>query len=332
MSMGRPSLYRMLCGAAAVAALLPGGAAAQENAAAYPSKVVTIIIPYPAGGPTDGDTRLYAQKLSEGLGKPFVIDYKAGAGSTIGTAYIAKAKPDGYILGSVTSGLSVNPALYSDLSFDTAKDIAGVSLMHRRSTMLLAHPAFPAKNWPEYVAYVKANPGKVNFGTSGAGGIYHMVGAWLHNEIGGKVTYVHYKGAGPAPLDAVAGRVDVMPSTVYNGLPMVKAGKLRIIAVLSNTRSPLLPDVKTVAEQGVTDFDYSGWGGIITTGGTPAPILNKLSGELAKIARMPDMLKRAAIDGTELVGSTPEAFQKLLVTEIARWKKVAVENSIKLEE
>ncbi len=315
-----------------VAALLAGGAAGQESASAYPSKVVTIIIPYPAGGPTDGDTRLYAQKLTDSLGKPFVIDYKPGAGSTLGTAFIAKSKPDGYVLGSVTSGLSVNPALYANLPFDTLKDIAPVSLMHRRPTMLLVHPSFPARTWPEYVAYVKANPGKVNFGTSGAGGIYHIIGAWLHDELGGKVTFVHYKGAGPAQLDTVAGRVDAMPSTVYNGLPMVKSGKLRVIAILSNTRSTLLPDVRTVAEQGLTAMDYSGWGGIITTGGTPVFIVNKLSAELAKIARTPDMLKRAAIDDTELVGSTPEAFHKLLATEIERWKKVAKDNNIKLDE
>ena len=315
-----------------IAAAFSCAAIAQESASNYPSRLVTVINPFAPGGAVDKDTRLYIQKLSESFGKPFVMYYKPGAGTTIGTAYVAKAPPDGYTLLSVTSTFSVNPALYTKLTFDTEKDIAAVSHMYSRAAILVAHPSFPAKTWPEYVAYVKANPGKVNFGTAGGGSIYHIGGAWLHSEIGSKVTFVHYKGAGPIMLDIIAGTIDVFPPTVATALPQVKAGKLRVIANMSAARSPLMPDMRTVAEQGLPGFDFTSWGGILTTGGTPAPIINKLSNELARIAKAPDVLQIAATDGTLMIGSTPEAFQKLIATEIVRWKKVVQENNIRLEE
>lgn len=204
--------------------------------------------------------------------------------------------------------------------------------MHSRGSMLVTHPAFPAKNWKEYVAYVKANPGKVNFGTSGAGGIHHMGGAWLHSELNAKVTFIHYKGGGPVLLDVVAGRADAYPPTVPTALSQVKAGKLRVIAIMSTARSPLLPDIPTMSEQGLPGFDFSSWGGVLTTGGTPAPIVSKLSNALAKIAKEPDILKVAEMEGTIMIGSTPEAFQRLITEEVRRWKKVVHENNIKLED
>ncbi len=307
-------------------------ATAQESAGSYPSRLVTVINPFAPGGAVDRDTRLYIQKLSESFGKPFVMDYKSGAGTTIGTGYVAKAAADGYTLLSVTSTFSVNPAIYTKLNFDTERDIAPVSHMYSRAAVLVVHPSFPARNWQEYVAYVKANPGKVNFGTAGGGSIYHIGGAWLHSEIGAKATFVHYKGAGPIMLDIVAGTIDAFPPTVATALPQVKAGKLRVIANMSAARSPLLPDMRTIAEQGLPGFDFTSWGGILTTGGTPAAIINKLSNELAKIAKSPDVLQIAATDGTLMIGSTPEAFQKLIATEIVRWKKVVQENNIRLEE
>jgi tripartite-type tricarboxylate transporter receptor subunit TctC len=306
--------------------------AAQESVTSYPSRVVTIVIPFVPGGPVERDTRIWAQKLSLDLGKPFVLDFKGGAGSTIGTAFVAKAVPDGYTLLSVSSGFSVNPALYQNLSFDTEKDLAPISHMRSVGSMLVVHPAFPAKNWPEYVAYVKANPGKVNFGTSGGGGVHHMAGAWLHSELKAKVTFIHYKGGGPVLLDVMAGRADAYPPTVSTALTQVKAGKLRVIAMMSIARSSLMPDIPTISEQGLPGFDFSSWGGVLTTGGTPAPIVNKLSNAMAKIAKDPEVIKYAAMDGTIMIGSTPEAFQRLITQEVQRWKKVVLENNIKLED
>lgn len=323
-------LLRLMLGIAAGCASASSGA--QDPAAGYPARPVTIVNPFAPGGPVDKDTRIYAQKLGDNLGKPFIMDYKPGAGSTIGTAFVAKAPPDGYTLLSVTSSFSVNPALYPNLGFDSVRDIAAVSHMYSRGSMLVANPNFPARTWPEYLAYVKANPGKVNFATSGAGGVHHIGGAWLHSEIKAKVTYVHYKGGGPAMLDVVAGTADVFPPTVFTALQQVKAGKLRVIAIMSADRSPLLPDARTIAEQGLPGFDFSAWGGILTTGGTPMPVIRKLSLELAKIAKAPDVLQMAKDDGTIMVGSTPEAFQKLVADEIVRWKKVVQENNIKLEQ
>lgn len=318
--------------ALAASVLMTGTGFAQTNAANYPSKPVTIIVPFTSGGSTDVDTRLWAQKLSQALAKPFLVDFKPGAGTTMGTAYVAKAPSDGYTLLSATTTLSSNPALYQQLPFDTAKDLAPVSLMYTRGFVLLVHPSLPASTWAEYVAYVRSHPGEVNIGTSGAGGITHIGSAWLHSEINGKVTYVHYKGSNPQVLDLIAGRVQAIPSTVFQALPLLKAGKVRVIASLSQARSSLLPDVRTVDEQGLAGFDFSGWGGILAPAGTPAVIVNKLSAELAKIAKSPELLQRGQTDGTVMVGSTPQAFLNMLTAEIFRWKTVVTANGIILEE
>ena len=316
----------------AIVPFLSGLALAQESASNYPSRVVTIIIPNAPGGSIDKDVRLYAQKLTESLGKPFVMDFKTGAGGSIGTTYVGKAPADGYTLLGMTSNFSVNPALYAKLPYDPIRDFAPVSQMYTRGSILVVHPNFPANSWSEYLAYVKANPGKVNFGTSGAGGVYHIGGAWLHSEINAKVTFIHYKGAGPLLTDLMAGTVDTFPPSPFMSLGLIKGGKLKPIAMLSAERSSFFPDLRTVAEQSLPGFDFFTWGGIITTGGTPPAIVNKLSGELAKVAKSPDVLKIAASDGTTMVGSTPEAFRNLIASEIVRWKKVVRDNNIKVEE
>ena len=315
----------ILCGMA-------GFALAQTAASTYPSRPVTIISPFAPGGSTDKDGRVWAQKLQESLGKAFVLDFKPGAGSTIGTNYVAKAAPDGYTLLIVSSGFSVNAATYSDLPYDSVKDFTPLSLLVKRPTVLLVHPSVPVKSYPEYIAYAKARPGELNMATSGAGGISHMIGAWLHSATGTSITFVHYKGAGPMYTDLIAGRTQVTASSLFTSLPHIKPGKLRPLAILSAERSELLPGMKTVAEQGIPDFDYSAWTGLLMPASVPAPIVNRLSAEIGKHAKSRDMIERFADDGTHVLGSSSEEFRRYLVGEITRWKRLAQEFNIKAVE
>jgi tripartite-type tricarboxylate transporter receptor subunit TctC len=312
-----------------LATLSPATSLAQSD---YPAKAVQVVIPYAPGGTTDVEARLYAQKLGDALGKSFVLDFKPGAGSVFGSNLVAKAAPDGYTILMTTASIAVSPALVKDLPYDPAKDFASVSLMSKRATLLLMHPSNPFKTFPEYLAYAKANPGKINFGTSGAGGIIHLSGAWLSSLTNTQVTFVHYKGSGQMYTDLLAGRVHVTPVTFTTGLPYIRSGKLVPLVVTSAERSKLL-DMPTVAEQGVPGYEYPSWFGVLAPAGTPAPIVNRLSAELAKIARSPEVVKKLAeADGSFMVGSTPEQFRQMIVTETARWKKLVQDTGIKLEE
>jgi tripartite-type tricarboxylate transporter receptor subunit TctC len=320
----------LMAGVAIAVALFSGVLHAQTS---WPARPVQMISPYVPGGTTDKDGRVWGQKMSEALGKPFVLDFKPGAGSTVGSAYVAKSPPDGYTLLVVTSGYSITAATYKDLSYDPLKDLLGVTMTIKRPTVLMVHPSMPMSNFEEYIAYARANPGKFNFGTSGAGGLYHLMGEWMHSETKTKVTFVNYKGASPMFVDLVAGRVNGSPASYFNALPFAKAGKVKVIAIMSKERLPYLPGIRTVAEQGIPEFDYTAWGGILAPAGVPAAVLSRLSAESAKYAKDAAVLAHYAQvnDGTVVVGASPAEFQKVLVTEITRWRKLVNENGIKPE-
>lgn len=308
-----------------------------QNAAwaqAFPTKPITVIIPSTPGSSQDVQTRLYSPKLTEFLGQPILVDYKAGAGGAIGTTYVAKAAPDGYTLVSVSTSFGVLPAFspLDKVPYDPVKDFAPVSLMIRNSSMLLVSPSAPFSTFPEYLAYAKANPGKINFGTTGSGGIYHIVGAWLHSLSKTEVTFVHYKGSGPMYTDMIAGRVDAAPAITFIGIPLVKSGKLKAIANLGIDRAGAFPDLKTVAEQGVPGFEYPSWSGYLAPAKTPPAIINRLSAEFAKVAKTPELMKKFESEYTVLVGSTPGEFAKTIATEYVRWRKVVEDNNIKMEQ
>jgi len=305
---------------------------AQETAANFPSKPVTIIIPVAPGGANDNETRLYVNKMTALTGRSFLLDYKAGAGSTIGTGYVAKAAPDGYTLLAVSPNFTVLPVLYKDVSFDPLKDFAPVAQMSTRTTVLLVSPEFPAKSFADYVAYAKANPDKMNFGTAGAGSGTHLAGAWLHSAANSKVTFVHYKGIGPAMQDLITGRVDATAAVLAPAMPLIKAGKARPLAILNNERTKLLPDMHTAAEQGLPGYNWATWLGIVAPGATPAAVVGKLSENLARVARMPEVVASMESEGSIPVGSTPQQFRQILATESAIWRKVVQENSIRIAE
>lgn len=303
-------------------------ASAQPAAGPYPVKPVVVVVANVAGGTTDTETRMYAQKLGESLGKPFLIDYKPGAGGAIGAAFVAKAAPDGYTLLVASTSFPVVPALNDDLLYDPVKDFAPLSLMSKRPAVLLVHPDFPARGLKEYLAYARANPRAINFGTSGSGGVQHLAGAWLHSASGTQVTFIHYKGAAAVIPDLLSGRLHAFPTALITAMPHIRAGKLRAISILSMERSLLLPELKTASEEAVEGFDMPSWVGLVATGGTPTPIVNRLGNELAKIAKAPDIAKKME-EGTLMVGSDPAQFARLIGTEVARWRQLVKEHGIK---
>ena len=317
---------------ASLVPLAPGLSLAQSPADSYPAKPVTIIIPVTPGGSVDTESRLYGQKLSESMGKSFVLDYKPGAGTTLGAAHVAKAAPDGYTLLAVSTGFVIAPSFYKNLPYDPEKDIAPISQMTSRPTAMAATMSLPINTPAEYIAYTRANPGKLNLGTTGVGGSLHLAGLWLDSSSGGKVTYIHYKGTGSMMSDLIAGRVHVAPLTIPAALPHVRAGKLKIIGLSTGWRSPALPDAPTFAEQGATGYDYSGWLGFATTGGTHASIVNKLRAELVKAGNAPDIHKKMIDDGATMVLSTPAEYASVIKADIARWRMLLQNETIKAEE
>jgi len=313
-------------------AVLPAPAAAQRPADAYPSRAVTVIVPFAAGAVTDLETRLYAQKLTELTGRAFVVDYKPGAGSMIGTAAVAKAAPDGYTLLTATPSLSIAPLLHKNLGFDPLNDFTYVSMVSKRAPLLLATPSLPVKNVVEYIAYARANPGKLNIGTSGSTGGAHLSMEWLHHSTHTKATFIHYKGGAHSFTALMAGEVHVAVGSLIAMMGNVRAGKAKILGVTSAERVKILPDIPTVAEQGVPGFEYAPWLGFAVPRTTPAAIVARLSAELVKVARTPELAERLADDATLMIGSTPEQFAQAVNAEAARWRKLVDETGMKLEQ
>ena len=318
----------------ALAALMSGAALSAEPAATFPSKPVTIVLPFVAGASTDIETRLYQQRLMEDLKQPVLIDYKPGAGASLGAIYVAKAVPDGYTILAITPGFPVYAAFFppDKLPYDPVKDFAPITLINKRSAMLLVNANFPARNFKEYVAYAKANPGKINFGTSGGGGIFHIAGAWLHSLTNTQATFIHYKGAGPMNTDLVAGRVDAGPGLPFVVAPFIKSGKVVAIANLTAARSKFMPDLVPVAEQGFPEYDYSSWSAYLAPAKTPPALVNRWNTAFVHVAKAPEIVQRMAADSAEMVGSTPEVAAKQIATEYARYRKVISDNGIKMEE
>ena len=317
--------------ASCAAMLFSGAVYSQENVSAYPSKAVTFVLPADAGTPTDIETRVYAKKLNGAWGQPVLIENRPGASQTIGAAYVAKAKPDGYTMLGTAGSFTAYPALLKDLSFDTLKDFAAVSLMSQNPLLLVTYPSFPSRNLVEYLTYARANPGKVSFGTFGSGSITHLAGEWIHTSTNTKVTYIGYKNSTTQLNDVMAGRLDAFLIGMVAALPQMKAGKMRALAISTTFRSKLTPDVATAAEQGVPGFNVSLWTGYLAPAATPAPIVNKVSAELAKIAKEADVIQLAADNGGITVGSTAAEFKQFVVTETERWRKLVQDNGIKME-
>lgn len=314
----------------AAAALMPCLASAQD-AADYPAKPVRVIVAQATGGGTDIQARLFSAKLSENLRRQFVVENRTGAGNTIGFGFVAKAAPDGYTLLAVTPSFTFSPALYKNLSYDPIKDFAPISILTKAPYLLLAHPSLPVKSVKELIALARARPGQLNAGVGGNGSFTHLAMVWFADLAKAKVAYIPYKGTGPVLVDLMAGNVHMTFGNVLSTLPFIKAGKMRALATSMSTRSAVLPDLPTVAEAGVPGYDLNTWHGWAAPTGTPAGVINKMNEELAKVVKSPQIAGQLAADGGEPFGSTPEQFRQLILSEVARWRKVVADSSITVE-
>jgi len=306
-------------------------AAFAQGAGDYPNKPVTMVIPFSPGAATDIEGRIYAGKLNEAWGQPFVLDFKPGANMTIGMNAVVRQKPDGYTLLYVSASYALLPLQVRDLPYDPIKNFEQVSLLSKRSAIIAVAPTLPVKNVQEFIAYAKARPGEVNFATAGIGSIQHLTGLWLASAIDAKFTFIHFKAAGSGYPDLMAGRVHATPMTFQTSLPLVKSGKIKAIGVASLQRNALLSDVPTFIEQGVPEFEYASWLGLLAPEKTPAVIVNKLQQELAKIIKLPDVASKLGAE-TALYATTPAEFRRYAQNETARWVKLVKENNIKFDD
>ena len=304
---------------ALAAATLSLGAAAQ----AYPTKPITIVVPFSAGGTTDILARLVGQYLTTELGQPVVVDNKAGAGGNIGGALAAKAPADGYTLFMGTVGThAINAALYKKMPFDHVKDFAPLSRVANVPNLLVAHPSQPFKTVPEMIAYAKANPGKINFGSPGNGASPHLSGELFKSMAKVELTHIPYKGSAPAVSDLLGNQIAIMFDNMPSVIPHVRSGKLRAIAISTAQRSPELPDVPTIAEAGVPGYEAVSWFGLFAPAATPKPVLDKLSTALSKVLANPEVQKKISAQGGETVNETPAQFAAFIRSETTKWGKV----------
>lgn len=316
---------------AVFAMALPGVARAQGATEAYPARPVRVIVGLAPGGATDIQTRLFAQKLTDSLGRPFVVENRTGAGGTVAYAHVAKSAPDGYTLLGVAGGYTITPVVYSKLPYDPVKDFAPISLVVQAPFLLLTHPSLPVKSVKDLLALARAKPGALDCASAGHGTSTHMAFELLKALSGVKITHVPYKGTGQSLVDAMSGQVHMLFGNVLSSLPHARAGRLRALAVTTARRSAVLPDLPTIAEAGVPGYENSTWHGWLAPAGTPPAILNLLNSELVRNTRSADVVERLAPDGGEPVGSTPEQFSRHIADELARWGRLVREGSIRFE-
>ncbi len=316
-------LRRRLVGAVIGAATLGIAATPAIAADKYPSKTITIVVPFSAGGTTDILARIIGVKLGQTTGQTVIIDNRPGAGGNIGSALVAKSPADGYTLLMGTVGThAINQTLYPKLQFDPIKDFAPLTRVANVPNLLVVHPSVPVKNVKELIAYAKANPGKLNFGSSGNGSSIHLSGELFKNMTGVDMQHVPYKGSAPAVTDLLGGQISMMFDNMPSAIQHVKSGKLRPIAVTTAKRSPGLPNVPTIAEAGVPGYEATSWFGLLAPAGTPADVVKRLNADLVKILAMPDVKKQMAEQGAEAYSETPAAFATFIKNETAKWAKV----------
>ncbi len=309
--------------ALAMSSIATGPVLAQDK---YPSKPVTIIVPQAAGGANDAIARVIAQKLSEQLGQPFIIDNRTGAGGNVGTVAAAKARADGYTLMiTADSSMVINPSLYKSTGFDPLKDFEPVGPVATAGYVLVANPNFPARNVAELVAQAKAHPGKINIGSAGNGTLNHLIGEMLGKATGIDLVHVPYKGAAAAVTDLVAGQVQVSVQSLPSSISFIRSGKLKVLGVVNTRRVPALPDSPTIGET-VKGFGATPWYGMFAPAGTPKAVVAQLNAAIAKALESKDVQERLAGVGCEPFKSTPEQFATLVRDDLPRWAKIVKES------
>ena len=314
--------------AAAACALAPIVAGAQ----AWPTRPVHFIVPFPPGGSVDPLARMLGARLQESLGQQFIVENKTGASGSIGTAFVAKSAPDGYTYAVVFDTHAVNQSLIPNLPYDTLKDFAPVMLVGTAPMAIVTSPAKSYKSFADVVAAAKAKPEALSIGSVGNGSMGHLAVVVVQQMGGFKVTHVPYKGGGPMMADVMGNQIDLGIASTAALSANVKGGKLRALAITGDKRSHVMPDVPTLAEQGLAGFSSFDWWSIVAPAGTPKPIIDRLNGELAKALNQPDLRKQLTETlGMDLVVSTPEALQKFMAGEVARWGEVIKANNIRAD-
>jgi tripartite-type tricarboxylate transporter receptor subunit TctC len=310
-----------LC-AAAIAAL-----SASAFAQAWPNSTVTVVVPWPPGGPSDIAARPIAKRMTETLGKSFVIDNRGGGGGNIGSAAVARAAANGHTLLITSSApIVINPSLYKKMAFDPAKDLVPITNLLRVPLLLVAHPSVPANNLQELVKHIKSQQGKFSYASAGSGTPQHMTGELFKSASGLDMIHVPYKGSAPAISDLIGGQVPVMFDSMIAIMPHVKSGKVKVIAISGDKRSPLLPEVPTFAESGFPAVVSYAWYGMFAPAGTPKNTVARINAETLKIMKEPDFQKILAETGSDFVGDTPENFAAFVKNESAKWSKVVKES------
>ncbi|HEY5293009.1 MAG TPA: tripartite tricarboxylate transporter substrate binding protein [Burkholderiales bacterium] len=305
-------------------------AAAPAVAQEFPKGPVRLIVPFPPGGPTDVIARLMSQKLQALWSQPVVVDYKPGAGTVIGTDAVAKSAPDGRTIGVVVSSYTINPVLHRAMPYDTLKDLVGVTRLVNIPLVLVAHPDAPFDDLKGLVAYAKRNPGKLSYGSPGAGGTAHLAGELLNDAAGIDLVHVPYKGSAPAQTDVLGGRVPLMIDPLFSALPYVRAGRMKVIAVTTERRVAGFEQYPTVAET-YPGFDVSSLLGFVVPAATPRAIVAKIYTDSLKAVNLPEVRSRIMELGNEVIGSTPEEFDAFVAAEIKRWTRVITEKGIRAE-
>ena len=304
--------------------------AAPALATDYPNKPVKWIVPYPPAGTTDVLARIVAQWLTEKLGQPFVVENKPGAGNNIGVEFVVNAPPDGYTMLLVNPANGINATLYKNLNYNFIRDITPVAGLIRTPNVMEVTPSFPAKTVAEFIAYCKANPGKINMASSGSGTSVHLSGELFKSMTGCNMLHVPYKGAGPALVDLMGGQVDVLFDNLPSSINHIKGGKLRALAVTSEGREPALPNLPSVGEI-VPGYEATAWFGIGMPKATPRAVIDKVNAEINRALADPKLRERLAELGGKPIGGTPEDFGKVIAAETAKWEKVVISSGAKVE-
>lgn len=311
------------------AALLPAALGAQAQI--WPTKPIKLVVTYPPGGTVDAVARVIAPKLSTRLGQPVVVDNRAGAGGAIGGDLVAKSPADGYTLMLDASNHAQNPALRSKMPFDTLRDLASVSLLVKVPNVLVVNPTTSINSVKDLIAQAKAKPGQIDYASSGNGSAQHLAAELFSSMAGVSINHVAYKGGSPALTDVMAGQVPVFFASLASSLPYIQGGKLRAVAVTGKARSPVLPQLPTVAESGLPGYEVYEWNGVFVPAATPAPVVERLSKELAAVLKEPDVRTRLEAMGAEVVGSSPAELDAFRRAELGKWSKLAKDNKIQLD-
>ena len=324
-------MNRIARGLVACATLLLAGAGQTNAQGTYPDRPVRIIVPFAPAGPVDVVARLVGQKLTEHFGKQFFVENQAGAGGNLGMGNAAKATPDGHTILFVSSSYVVNPSLYARVPYDPYKDFIPVTVVGDVANTLIVHPTVPARSIKELINLIRANPGKYNYAHAGVGTTPHLSGELFNLSSKLDLVHVPFPGAGPAIQSTVAGHTPIMFTTLAPAIPLIKDGKLRALAVMAKTRSPVLPDVPTMEEAGFKDQEADTFFAMLVPAGTPKPIVDVLYRETINILKLPDVKARFAAIGVDVVGNSPDELAAQIKAEVAKWGKVIKDANIKAE-